>query len=499
MMKQLKWLCYLKSLKLLLSTLLIGFFGFWVNSFVSAVSDGCRPNENIHLWWWIHSVWWTFTSSNSNSFDIWILNKFTVFTQSLWFWKKVFSPVESSLFWWGSDWLPYIYFNDDYQWVPNSYFICDSISDWNNFVSNCSKNELTFDSLPVLISFLSSVDSSDTWWYYYDNSTYYRYFNLCVSSTDFWKSLCFKFYTCRYNSSCPSSNCLLHNSNNYTNLTFASIPDSIIGDSPAVSSWWWDSWDSWDSSNDSNIPNYASIQSVYNSLFQQWYRSQMCYWWFAIDDILTSTNNWISNIKIWSGATVFELYDLYSWNDSFSDWYEDNYINYVYANEFSSWYVDSDFVWKSKWLIWLSIIRQAYWKKQDYAFNPSNFQYFCNLSLNFSWVLDSSSILSDLENSINQNVVNNIIKDIDFLTPMSWSALGYLVSNMCDSWNLTWDICWFSTVWKFANWDLFGNIKNSWAVWSLSPRWIQEGIVWILPTYIIIWFLWVLFLYYLRR
>lgn len=487
MMKQLRWLCYLKSLKLLLFTLLIGFFGFWVNSFVSAVSDGCVSNDDIYLGWWFHPVGWTFTSSFSNSFDIWVLNYWTVFTQSLWFGKKVFAPVESALFWWGIDWLPYIYFNGAFQWVPNSYFICDSISDWNNRVWNCSKNELTSDSLSVIISFLSSVNSSDSWGYYYEESTYYRNFNICISSVNFWKSLCFKFYTCDYNSSCHSRNCLLHDSNNYTNLTFASIPDSIIGESPAVSSWWWDSWDS-------NIVlvnswSFYTNSQIYNWLLDMWYFQDLCYWDY-ISWSLINSSLWINQFFDWWDCVDWQTYcwmdlvELYNLTTStsnitrtFDSWFSNNY------NLFKLSFSKDDLInWNWKFKALWKIMFKVYNNDFNINFRWNDFLTFCQMTKDIeNWSFDWNWIFNNSWYVLNDNTlsyINNVFSD-------KYSSWQYVLSGA--------EISWFSDMFDLFSWLYY---KSVWIFhFDSDDSWSS----WILPLYIVFGFMMFFLLYILKR
>ena len=231
-------------LKKLLTLWLISWFILLWNSFTNAAN--CNDTTEIYLAD-IHTVWWTFTSLYDSSLNVWILSKWTVFSQTLGYWRKIFAPTSSRLFWRGSDWLPYIYFDDWYQWVPYYYHICDEITDsttvWN---LNCSTQVYDTWAREIVANFMSKVNNNDNWGYYMESNYAYRNFNICISSYEIWKSICFKWYTCSYNSSCSAWNCPLVKTKNYQWLTFTNLSDSDIWESP----WLWDtdSWDSFDTS-----------------------------------------------------------------------------------------------------------------------------------------------------------------------------------------------------------------------------------------------------------
>lgn len=497
-MKQLKWLWYLKSLKLLSSILLIGFFGFWVSSFV---------NASFSLW----IVWQDATSVENQNYDISILANYEFKTTFWWVNKRLFSPSQNYIWWWWTTWNMHysnVYFTTKYNWIVKYFYLCDYIETLTNF-SNCTKY-LYSSNLEVVKNILNNVSAGDT--FFYGEAWSYMDFN-AVSVQSLNQTIVFPVMAIQ-TSSTPSQNssisaiwisfnwndcnniqsnwwiCNLDNYDNSIWYDFSTLPNNLIWVSPWFPAWWWDSW-TWDS----NTWVFYTNQNVYNSLYNKWYRKQLCYWWFWLDDLFLTWSSSFSWIVAWSGATVFDLFNIYSWWLDFNTWYDNNYLDYIYLKEFRDYYEYSNFLDKSKWLVWLWLVRDSFFKWSD--FNTSNYKFFCNLVINFPWSIDTSSdsALSFLDNSLSENLISDIIWDIDILIPTSWSALGFTIQNLCDSWDLSgalcsWDFSWYNS-------DLWGSIQNSRNTWSLS--WIKEWVIWLLPTYIIVWFFWILILYYLRR
>lgn len=487
MMKQLiKWLWYLKSLKLLSSIWLIGFFGLWVSSFASAYI--------IPIW----SYWTNMINSTTQNYDIQITTNWTFLTQHLWVTKKllyIYNPWNILQYaFWSDNWLIYWIYNSSNQGYFKQYFLCNSAvsTNWNFNSSDCTLNviDLTNYSWQVEVykSFFWSLTTDDN--LFYSDFMIYNWSWLpwfCVWNSSIWKSMCFIFNS--YSIDWVIWTRVLENLDINVS-SYWNIESELLFNPPTVSSggWWWNS----DSSNNSWI--LYSNQNVYNSLYKKWYRKQLCYWWFWLNDLFMTWSSSFSWIVAWSGANVFELFNTYSWWLDFNTWYDNNYLDYLYLKTFKDSYEYEWFLDKSKGLVWLWIVRDSFFKWD--SFNTSNYHYFCNLVINFPWSIDTShdSALSILDNSLSEDLISDIIWDIDILIPTSWSALGFTIKNLCESWDLTGALC----SWNLDDdTDLWGSIQNSRNTWSLS--WIREWVKWLLPTYIIIWFFWILILYYLRR
>lgn len=487
------------------------FFILWliwiwlINSFVRAYQDNCDNWDRVSLGWWIHPVWSVYQSSNSSSFNLWFLNKGTVLTQSLWFWKKVFSPEDNVLFWWNTSWMPYMYFKWLYQWIPNNYYVCDEITWWTvQRVYNCSRNNLTIDSLSILSSFFSTINSSvDYWWYYTKEDTYHRYFNVCVSSSELWHSLCFVFYTCTYNSSCPSSNCLLHDWQGYTNLTFSSIPDSIIWDSPWLSSWWWDWWDPWDIEIWDWWIWLFSDQSAINYFEKNYWRDErICYVWV---DNYTDLYWTRVSFEEWSWLNIFQVFSWLYWNTDLNKvyvWLNSRLINYnQWSVRMSDWlsplYLASYNSWTNKVNIYYDDLTTSpfinnpvavyFMANYIYDRSPSYSMWsevvsYCNLKINwwsFEEIIDES-VKNNITNYTEQSNINVWLnsdwtsKEIDRYTVLVWTW------DFWSGFDVSWEILQYS-------WDIdlkwfFDNAINE--MQSVIGD-VNNPLTWVLPQYII--------------
>lgn len=500
MMKQLiKCNLSWKSLKLLFFSLLTSCFILLGNSSVNAWYTQLIGVEN-------------YPSLYDNNYSLSFLKGWWFLSSFLWQWRSVLALKSNDLVWWAPNWYLYAYlkYSSDWAWLYQGffdrYYSCDEITDfWSNMPWNCSIWwYITFSwsyvdsNREVFKSFFSKVKPGD--FFFYDYLDVYHVAGswdwrenraiVCWSSSEIGKSICFNWWLCTSN---YSSNCnpLINSQGLRDNITFSSLETSWIWSAP---------WQFW---YNNEVPTtwwiwspVVNEQTTFNALYNQWYRSQMCYWWFGLDDLVLTGDYSFSWIQLNSWATIFELYDVYSWWKSFVNWYDDNYIDYLYLSSFHNSEDLAYFLWKSKWLVWLWIVRETLFAWDEKDFRSFWLRTFCQYY--FSWVWLSTDISPGLTNEQIQNsIFNDIVSDIWVLIPIPWSPLDQLFENATDDWSidpncLSWDLNSCLTQSWFEN-----SLDLMWRSWSVA--WIKEGVDWILPGYIVIWFLWILLLYYIRR
>lgn len=95
---------------------------------------------------------------------------------------------------------------------------------------------------------------------------------------------------------------------------------------------------------------------------QLWITPQQCYWWYPIDTIYNTGTILYQWYQAWTGASILDLYNLYSWN---YNWYQSTYMTEEqtkisqFLSENYQWYENnglSFFIWKPEALI--TIIQQ---------------------------------------------------------------------------------------------------------------------------------------------
>lgn len=191
----------------------------------------------------------------------------------------------------------------------------------------------------------------------------------------------------------------------------------------------------------------------------------VCYAWFNSSDMFWDSSTFVAGTWL----TIFDVYDMYSgwmklqgWYDTFYEYYKD--INHN---------IDV-FSWNSKALMGTFFARQTFWNNKS-SFNILNYCHliFSNLDDNATNCVAStwSIALPDVEQT-REEQINAIIWQL-------WS--GRVLSESWDS--FTWDIL-DAYEYSFNFWKSFS------AVQDVEP---------ILPWYIIIGFLGIVLLYYLRR
>ena len=433
--------------KLLILWLLSCFIFLW-NSFVNAVA--CNQVSEIYVWY-IHSIWWTFTSAFDSSLNVWVLSKWTFLSQTLGYWRKIFSPTSSRLFWRNSDWLPYLYFDDWYQWVPYYYHICDEITDsttaWN---LNCSTQVYDTWGREIVANFMSKVDNNDNWGYHMYSNYAYRTFTVCISSHEVWKSVCFYWYTCSYNSTCPAWNCPLIDSKNYQWLTFTNLSDSDIWESPWVwgSSWWGDLSYWW-------IELWSSESAILYFESKYWWDESICYAWI---DNLTAIYGDPVSFQEWQWLSVFQVFSGLYWNsdlDKVYVWLNSWLINYdqwyersepLYLSNYNSWsnQVDLYYTWFTFPFannpVAIYFLVDNIYNRSEYKTQWSEVISYCNLKIN-NWTFEEI-----IDQSVKENInINTELVNINKWLNPDWSRRefdniwAFLTSwtDLAFSWNTT--------------------------------------------------------------
>lgn len=364
-----KWAWYWKLLKQWFFTLLISCFIFLGNSFASA---------KVQLIWLDPSP-----SQYDSNYNLTFLKGWWLITSYLWQSKWFIAFDNTSFFWWTPNWKPYFYDTDSIQWFFGEYWSCDPIT-WLNYTpTNCSSVPIEWDYVDLFKWFFNKVFAWDfvyysfTPYYYYSSangSSRWNFINVCFSSSEIWKSLCFRRWYCYSSSShwCNENYWSLVDSQNYTGLTFGNFPRSSIWLAPWAVGYWWDYSSDWDWSSNSNIDSTITWDYVFKECTvwaaksyaenNLWLNPYVCYWWRNIDF------TWISVLNPWQWSSVFDIYNASKDWKNFSDWFFyrkwifDN--RYVYNQSFWSWkeYIYDYFTLLNQYWLWLSA-RQV----QDYC------------------------------------------------------------------------------------------------------------------------------------
>ena len=218
-----------------------------------------------------------------------------------------------------------------------------------------------------------------------------------------------------------------------------------------------------------------SAQNLYNTYVSMWYSDNLCYWWFALDDLFSTWNSNFRDISVWNWATIFQLYDTYSWGLAFSKWYNDYFVDYSFFIDYNDYY---PFVWKSRWLLGMYLIHESFFKWDH--LDPNLLYSFCAFSLtNDSNINKTQTPLDIINDTILNNSLVGLVWDIWIRIPVSWSALDIVANSV--SWYTN-----FEDLWSWAY-----NAIN-----SLQP---VSSWSWALPAYIWLWFLAFCLLYLMKK
>lgn len=469
-MDGIKCFWFWKLLKQLFIISLISCFGLLANSFVNAF-------ESV-------PIWQNTTPPNDTILSISVLPYWSFVSNFLWSWKPVLAFINKALnttkgqyvyFMW-IDWKLYFYSSYLYsstttttwnrQWFVSLYRICDYIWESTTSLSNCT--QFNYDE-QIVNDFLDTVklwDYYTVWWKI--NSTYYYYAWFCASSSVYNKSICFwwenwTYFWLTWSIDIPSQT-------NFSDLAWYDSQSPAVPITP--SNPWGQVWTPWTWS---RLSWRLVINSWYtNSDMINWFecvglQPALCYWWFDIDNIFDPSEQYedFTWYRAGQGATIFEIYNLYSWNFTSLQ----QFLNTV-LTRYQNWQINS-FKTEPKALLMLWAQMNTAWFKTSYIAN------YCNLLLNennnniYTW------------NSVDDLRVQSCIR-----SQKIWDSLREWVQDI-----------WFQTTtwWVFSWWDIdfdpdtfFSNIMDT------IDRNLNQNLSWwavgLLPWYIVVIFLGLVFI-----
>lgn len=450
--------------------------------------------------WYSRQIWISGFSPYDNTIDFSVLKKWSFLSSQLWTTKDLFYFKENYYFGW--------IYNDSLWWVSlynrtnwnqgflKHYWICNEITwtslNWSN--SNCIINDYTQSSLEIISNFLSYIGPNDYFWFdMYDSWNGYKS-TLCISSAEFWKSLCFE-------------NCYVSNSNYYScslywsytlwtagdttwslnlNWQFSSIDRFLFSSSPAVK--WTDTpnesveWEVWNLYWDTiyqSCTNWQALQLMRN---KYWYNDLICYWWLNSFDLYSGDDY---TVVPGSGLTVFDMYNYSSgFYNNFYDWFNSYEFNYAFPC----------------WQGWLCVS------------NPAIFTTYFDILINSNSPVSAKDVLSYCDLLLKQDLNWNLLDNYNIDSSIKQEVCKKQDNNtISQSWNIVGeDLSW---IWNIEN------VNNSWQVvsWKNIVDWTNfinsyinllkqnysidknNNVWWVLPGYIV-WFLLVILLFrFLRK
>jgi len=226
----------------------------------------------------------------------------------------------------------------------------------------------------------------------------------------------------------------------------------------------------YDFNDDDDYTNQQIIEG-YNAM---WLTDEFCYWWFSLDNIfevwsVPSEFTWYMR---WSWAFIFDIWNIYSWayNNNYISFLRSFYISYENNNY-------SDFYGKTKALYWfvnqwfsVSSKWRGFLESTVPTFTLVDVWQYCDLKFN----QDPNSIYTWNR------------RDPKYRYYTSWQVNLWGYFNF--SWNnnyFSWNLSWFNTP-K----DFFASL-NAIFQWWLDNLATREPV---LPTYIIVFFLAIIFI-----
>lgn len=440
-----KW--YLKGLCILWLTLLpISFSSAW--------------NATINNVWFWEDLWWNnYCMIDSNlAFMCSETDNVLVSQGNIW------NETHSVSYFWLDEWLGFIQYrsnsNDQYywQWIMTWFQFCTYNFIWNNSLAinndywnwpnSCLWRVYTYEEFREYVS----THDLKGWWFISNRTA--KWFG--------WPAFVFEDWAFRATSNPYNWNATIwywtsksYNFNiswpwlqaDFSNLSI--LPNPIVAIVPDYSMW--------DSDTITNTDALIWFESM-------WLSQEYCYWWFALDNIFLPNEQFedFSGYSFWNGASIFDLYNAYSWNNTL------RVFAWQYKQAFVNWQLSS-FHNKSKALL-------MFYQQIDSANSRGwgSFQVwdtldYCSLvnkMVDCNWTCDW-----DIYTWWNRNAINN------------WK----INSNNNNWWfNTTWVLninqyTWFSTPDDFF-WRLNALFQNNIKAW-------EDNIVWVLPWYIILFML----------
>lgn len=475
-MYMIKCFWFLKSLKQLFIILLISFFGLLGSSFVNGAYEWAFYNVDSS-----YPVWWDTTfsfrpiSSSTTILEWWWM---TEAKPLIYNYNKIWTKNYTTLYFW---------------WLDSVLYSCEnpsnSSTDKNCFVVNnfCRYNgtEFTADAFWNLCRNWTIVSSGSV---YNDSSLKWEMtqiafltYNTSFSQSSNSNVMCFvygrlNFSLCYKNSTVSPNYYAISTSIAWTSLNPVEFNKDIIWTSP----WVWSSSNQWGQVFTpwtwSRLEWRLVINSWYtNSDMIRWYecvglQPALCYWWFDIDNIFDPSEQYedFTWYRAGQGATIFEIYNLYSWSFTSLKQFLDTVLT-----RYQNWQINS-FKTEPKALLMLWAQMNTAWFKTSYIAS------YCNLLLN-----------ENNDNIYTWNSVDDLRVRACLRSQEIWDSLSEWVD---DIWFQT--TTWWIFSWEDVDFDpdtFFSNIMNKIET-SLNQDFTSWTAVWLIPWYIIVVLLWIVFI-----
>lgn len=476
--------------------------------------------KKIILWLWlsvisfigftnakVQDVWLLkYPSTLDQNFSIWFLKGGGVLTDFLWSAKSVVALDTNTIFWWATNWMPYFYSEwvNTIQWFFDRYFSCDALTTIDTLPENCQlwwMIDYSWDLQSIkeiFKGFFSKVKQDDLAYYNYINDNYVggslryteQWLEICWSSEEIWKSLCFRGWTCNSNSVYHCNWYLggwqLTNSQNLSNLSFWNVSNSRIWYAP------WQNWYDWqfewstEWSTEWFINNQLTWDYTYAdctwkdiliALEAEWYNKYICYWWldnFNLYDSSLSYNpiawTWLSISQIWA----------WSWSrawDNFPEWF--TFWNWLYSDTSENNY---NAMWESYPAVYRTYF-QLYNAYKWSVLDPRTVLEYCQLRT-LTW--------NQLNNSAwwyFKPVCETVVREKQtwlWDCRVNWTLYSWCEQNpqvaIWTNWNWVWNMSWVTAQSDWLNFiQNFFNLAKSNLLTNYS--WTPFGI---LPSYIVI-------------
>lgn len=421
--------------------------------------------------WKFQIIWLDWSSSIYDTwYDITFLKWWWVLSSFIWQSRSVLAFTERAFFWWSVNWKPY-YFDNSYQGYFWEYRLCDYFSDTTSQVSWCVKYEMTWDYKEVFINFFKWVnqwdvafydyEKMDLWSSYYDNTV-----QVCFSSSQWNRSLCFRQHSCYNWRWCSAYNywSLVNSENLPNSLTYWSIKQSWLWYAPGQAwyDWWWNiDW----SSNTS-----VNVSLTWNLLYNT------CTKWYVISKVRYIYWNFIDNVcYAWSNSTWYVTDDM-SWFFPVP-WYWLSYLDLY--NDTSDW---------MSWATWFrnyedEMLRYKSWRLPVNPFLSRPIPLYSYFDLLYdNWFLWQNSD-DRFDWMVWPYFIYNyckILLDNDYDSDYNWTFfksacddLNYLDSSTINTWEI-WSVWDPEIIPPFFDW-WNSSVNSSWSIISVDWSWVLSG------------------------
>jgi len=405
-------------------------------------------------------IYWKYNNNSSNNrlatFWRWTDNKLYWYVPKAWSNVRFSYRKYTKLWVFAGTWFEVLTTNQMSSWIPvDNTFSVDTYYSNSNFINKVSRFAYYMESSTNLhYSFCWIFDSLNTSICIFNINWFYdELWTSATASND-------------YN---PPISWLSHIPADFDNSLIWTSPWTTSSLTPTPWGQIWTPW-TW-----SRLNWRLVVNSWYtNSDMIKWFecvglQPALCYWWFDIDNIFNPSEQFedFTWYRAGQGATIFEIYNLYSWNFTSLN----QFLNTV-LTRYQNWQINS-FKTEPKALLMLWAQMNTAWFKTSYIAN------YCNLLLNennnniYSW------------NSVDDLRVQSCLR-----SQTIWDSLREWVQDI-----------WFqtSTWWVFSWWDIYFDPNTFFSnIMDTIDRNLNQNLSWwavgLLPWYIVIVFLGLVFI-----